>query len=214
MTSPIRQNLFERECDMPLLEARHLALLLLGLDASQPANALPEEHQENYRILHDAISRTIKATGMVSAPANKRMFYADEMFALAWRLIDDELTPPEIKARSLKAVMKLSRNSRGRKWLKTLGDDALPDLTASPQPSLRGMHKRDKARENTARLCWLLVQLLVDETDGRYGTSDKPASDRILRKLKELAQERELPSDGLGRGTFYEVLKMGREKEV
>ncbi len=46
MTSPIRQNLFERECDMPLLEARHLALLLLGLDASQPANALPEEHQE------------------------------------------------------------------------------------------------------------------------------------------------------------------------
>ena len=73
MTSPIRQNLFERECDMPLLEARHLALLLLGLDASQPANALPEEHQENYRILHDAISRTIKATGMVSAPANKRM---------------------------------------------------------------------------------------------------------------------------------------------
>ena len=115
MTSPIRQNLFERECDMPLLEARHLALLLLGLDASQPANALPEEHQENYRILHDAISRTIKATGMVSAPANKRMFYADEMFALAWRLIDDELTPPEIKARSLKAVMKLSRNSRGRR---------------------------------------------------------------------------------------------------
>ena len=65
MTSPIRQNLFERECDMPLLEARHLALLLLGLDASQPANALPEEHQENYRILHDAISRTIKATGMM-----------------------------------------------------------------------------------------------------------------------------------------------------
>ena len=109
MISPIRQNLFERECDMPLLEARHLALLLLGLDASQPANALPEEHQENYRILHDAISRTIKATGMVSAPANKRMFYADEMFALAWRLIDDELTPPEIKARSLKAVMKQSR---------------------------------------------------------------------------------------------------------
>lgn len=51
VTSPIRQNLFERECDMPLLEARHLALLLLGLDASQPANALPEEHQENYRIL-------------------------------------------------------------------------------------------------------------------------------------------------------------------
>ncbi|WP_368627218.1 hypothetical protein, partial [Salmonella enterica] len=144
MTSPIRQNLFERECDMPLLEARHLALLLLGLDASQPANALPEEHQENYRILHDAISRTIKATGMVSAPANKRMFYADEMFALAWRLIDDELTPSEVKDRSLKAVMKLSRNSRGRKWLKTLGDDALPDLTASTQPSLRGMHKRDK----------------------------------------------------------------------
>ena len=104
MTSPIRQNLFERECDMPLLEARHLALLLLGLDASQPANALPEEHQENYRILHDAISRTIKATGMVSAPANKRMFYADEMFALAWRLIDDELTPPEIKARSISAT--------------------------------------------------------------------------------------------------------------
>ena len=206
MTSPIRQNLFERECDMPLLEARHLALLLLGLDASQPANALPEEHQENYRILHDAISRTIKATGMVSAPANKRMFYADEMFALAWRLIDDELTPPEIKARSLKAVMKLSRNGRGRKWLKTLGDDA--------QPSQRGMYKRDKARENTARLCWLLVQLLVEETDGRYGTYDKPASDRILRKLKMLAQERELPSDGLGRGTFYEVLKMGRVKKV
>ncbi|EBR2719596.1 hypothetical protein IH572_25595, partial [Salmonella enterica subsp. enterica serovar Dublin] len=80
------------------------------------------------------------------------------------------------------------------------------------QPSLRGMHKRDKARENTARLCWLLVQLLVEETDGRYGTSDKPASDQILRKLKTLAKEQELPSDGLGRGTFYEVLKMEREK--
>lgn len=106
--------------------------------------------------------------------------------------------------------MKLSRNSRGRKWLKTLGDDALPDLTTSAQPSQRGMHKRDKARENTARLCWLMVQLLVEETDGRYGTSDKPASDGILRKLRALAQEREVPSDGLGRGTFYEVLNMGR----
>lgn len=74
---------------------------------------------------------------MVSAPANKRMFYADEMFALAWRLIDDELTPREVKDRSLKAVMKLSRNSRGRKWLKTLGDDALPDLAASTQPSCK-----------------------------------------------------------------------------
>ncbi len=39
------------------------------------------------------------------------------------------------------------------------------------------------------------------------------ASDQILRKLKALAQEQELPSDGLGRGTFYEVLKMGREEE-
>lgn len=214
MTSPIHQNPFARECEMPLLEARHLALLLLGLDASQPAKNLPEEHQENYRILHDAISRTIKATGMVSAPANKRMFYADEMFALAWRLIDDEITPPEVKDRSLKAVIKLSHNSRGRKWLKTLGDNALPDLTASALPSSRGWHKRDKARENTARLCWLLVQLLVEETQGRYGTSDKPASDRILRKLKALSLEQEQSSDGLGRGTFYEVLKMGREKEV
>ena len=68
MTSPIRQNLFERECDMPLLEARHLALLLLSLDASQPANALPEEHQENYRILHDAISRT----GMDASRSKRR----------------------------------------------------------------------------------------------------------------------------------------------
>ncbi|MBA3132747.1 hypothetical protein CBZ94_004805, partial [Salmonella enterica] len=63
-------------------------------------------------------------------------------------------------------------------------------------------------------LCWLLVQLLVEETDGRYGTSDKPASDRILRKLKTLAQKRELPSDGLGRGTFYEVLRIGRKRET
>ena len=127
MTSPIRQNLFERECDMPLLEARHIALLLSGLmlpnqqmpcrqntagELSYPARRHQPHHQSN---------------GHGQRPANKRMFYADEMFALAWRLIDDELTPPEIKARSLKAVTKLSRNSRGRKWLKTLGDDALPE---------------------------------------------------------------------------------------
>lgn len=105
--------------------------------------------------------------------------------------------------------MKLSRNSRGRKWRNSLGDNALPDITASAQLSLRGMHKRDKARENTARLCWLLVQ----ETDGHYGTSDKLASDRTLWKMKALAQEREFPPDELGRGTFYDVLKMGREKE-
>ncbi|OZT47754.1 hypothetical protein CH230_25385, partial [Salmonella enterica subsp. enterica serovar Heidelberg] len=70
--------------------------------------------------------------------------------------------------------------------------DALPDLTASTKPSLRGMHKRDKARENTARLWWLMVQLLVEETDGRYGTADKPAADQRLRKRKTLAKEQEL----------------------
>lgn len=135
---------------------------------------------------------------MVSAPANKRIFYADEIFALAWRLADDELTPQEVKKRSLKAVMKLSLNSRGRKWLKTLGDDELPDLTTYAQPS----QKRDKARDNNARLCWLLVQLFVEETDKFYGTFDKLASDRLLRKLKALVEEREVPLDGLGRGTF------------
>ncbi|HDI3032808.1 TPA: hypothetical protein PL572_001447 [Cronobacter turicensis] len=33
-----------------------------GLAVFQHANALANEHQENYRILHDAINHTIKAT--------------------------------------------------------------------------------------------------------------------------------------------------------
>ena len=36
--------------------------------------------------------------------------------------------------------------------------------------------------------------------------------DRNTRKLKTLAQRRGLSFDGLGRGTFYGVLKMGWEK--
>ncbi|WP_411900796.1 hypothetical protein, partial [Salmonella enterica] len=140
-------NRIGRGSGRPLVEARALALLLLGIDASQPANALPEEHEENYRILDDGNSRTINATGMVSAPANKRMFYAEEMFALAWRLIDDDLTPSELNDRSLKAVMKLSRNSRGRMWLNTHVDHAPPELKPSTTPSPRGKYNRDKSRE-------------------------------------------------------------------
>ena len=54
--------------------------------------------------------------------------------------------------------------------------------------------------------------LLLGEALDPFGMG---ADDDLVPVIgQELAQERELPSDGLGRGTFYEVLKMGREKEV
>lgn len=59
MVSPIRMSLIEQECAMALLEVRHLALLLLGLNPRLSGLSLPDEQRRFYRVLHDMISRTI-----------------------------------------------------------------------------------------------------------------------------------------------------------
>lgn len=214
MVSPIRMSLFEQECAMALLEVRHLALLLLGLNPRLSGLSLPDEQRRFYRVLHDMISRTIKNCVLASSPANKRLYPADEMFALGYPLIDDILTPQPVKERCHQAIIRLARQNSGRKYLKTIGGQQLLDMADPVLRSQRGMHNRDKARENTARLCWLLVQLLIAETNGRYGTAGRPSSDKIFQQLVAFALTNGISTEGISRTTFYETLRFGRKNDV
>ncbi len=51
----MRRTVCELGWVMWLQHGRESAVLVLGLDASQPATSLAEEHRENYRILHEYI---------------------------------------------------------------------------------------------------------------------------------------------------------------
>lgn len=136
------------------------------------------------------------------------------MFALGYRLIDDILTPQPVKERCHQAIIRLARQNNGRRFLRTIGGQQLLDMADPVIRSQRGMHNRDKARENTARLCWLLVQLLTAETDGRYGTAARPASDKIFQQLVALALVNGISTEGLSRTTFYETIRFARQSDI
>ncbi len=207
MISPVRQNIFERAASTPALSMRELALLLCGLDLRLQTAAIPENKREYYDIWLYQISRQIKAAGLQPQGKNKQLYPADEMFALAHLMTDETITPEPIRTRCLLAVTTIANQNLARSWLMRLGGPPLLELGLTLRRNQRGQYLKTTERENTDRLLFLLIMLLVKNSQGAYGTPESPHLADIWRDIQTLAEREGLPAEGLSRSTIYSKLK-------
>ena len=121
MISPIRQSLFERAANLPAVSARELALMLCGLEPHLTTAAIPDDKHEYYDIFLHQIIRQIKSAGCFPPGRNSQTHSADEMFALAYLMIDEEITPKPVQERCLRAVATIAKRNKARDLLMQLG---------------------------------------------------------------------------------------------
>lgn len=207
MISPIRQSLFERAANMPVLSARELALMLCGLEPHLTTAAIPEEKCQYYAIFLRQIIRQIKSANCFPPGKNSQLLPADEMFALAYLMADETITPDCIRERCLKAVTSIAKRNQAREWLMRLGGQELLEFGLTLRRNQRGQYRKTTEQENTDRLLYLLTILLVENTSGIYGSPDSPHLADIWRDLQALAEREGIAMAGLSRSTIYSKFK-------
>lgn len=153
------------------------------------------------------VSRQIKAAGLQSQDKSKQLYTADEMFALAHLMTDETITPEPIRTRCLQAVTTIANQNLARSWLMRLGGPPLLELGLTLRRNQRGQYRKTTERENTDRLLFLLIMLLVKNSQGAYGTPESPHLADIWRDIQTLAEHEGLPAEGLSRSTIYSKLK-------
>ncbi|MDR9890976.1 hypothetical protein O7047_12150 [Pseudenterobacter timonensis] len=207
MISPVRQNVFERAANTPALSARELALLLCGLDLRLKTAAIPDDLREYYDVWLYMVTRQIRAAGLQAQGKSRQLYPADEMFALAHLMTDEIITPGPIRVRCLQAVTTIASQNQARNWLMRLGGPPLLELGLTLRRNQRGQYRKTVEQENTDRLLFLLILLLVKNSRGSYGTPESPRLAGIWRDIRTLAECEGLPAEGLSRITIYGKLK-------
>ncbi|EGH2795746.1 hypothetical protein ID987_001645 [Salmonella enterica] len=207
MISPIRQSLFERAANLPAVSARELALMLCALEPHLTTAAIPDDKHEYYDIFLHQIIRQIKSAGCFPPGRNSQTHSADEMFALAYLMIDEEITPKPVQERCLRAVAAIAKRNKARDLLMQLGGQQLLECALELRRNQRGQYRKAAEQENTYRLLFLLLSLLVKNANGTYGTLDSPRLSNLYRDLQTLAEDEGFSSEGLSRATIYNKLK-------
>ena len=121
MISHIRLSLFERAANLPAVSARELALMLCGLEPHLTTAAIPDDKHEYYDIFLHQIIRQIKSAGCFPPGRNSQTHSADEMFALAYLMIDEEITPKPVQERCLRAVATIAKRNKAKNANGTYG---------------------------------------------------------------------------------------------
>lgn len=88
-----------------------------------------------------------------------------------------------------------------------LGGPPLLELGLTLRRNQRGQYRKTTERENTDRLLFLLIMLLVKNSQRAYGTPESPHLADIWRDIQTLAEREGLPAEGLSRSTIYSKLK-------
>ncbi|KMJ45312.1 hypothetical protein AB204_09575 [Xenorhabdus khoisanae] len=206
MVSFIKLGIFEREAKTPALNTRQLALLLCGLDPELKTQEIPTEMEKPYNIYYRHIGKWMNTSGLFRG-GNSSLHDADKMFALAYPMIDDDLTPQPIKDRCLRAVAIIASKNNGKETLLRLGGEELSIKGAELSKNQRGMHRKEDERANTDILLGLLVKLLAKKVGHSYGTIEKPQISTIYNELCKLADEEGIPLTGLSKSTIYAKIR-------
>ncbi|MGQ8887177.1 hypothetical protein [Serratia sp. TSA_105.2] len=205
MTSFIKLGIFEREAKTPELKVRQLALLLCGEDPETRNDDIPDDKIEAYGIYYRHISKWLSSSRLFRG-SNSSAHRADYMFALAYPLIDEDLTPEPIKKRCLDAVEFIAVRAKGKEILYALGGDELQQKGIELSKNKRGLHRKETERDNTEKLVAMLVKLLAKKVGGPYGTIEKPIISVLLADMEKLAKDNKLSMSGLARATVYKKI--------
>ncbi|MDC9616337.1 hypothetical protein PSI19_21330 [Xenorhabdus khoisanae] len=205
MVSFIKLGIFEREAKTPALNTRQLALLLCGLDPELRIQEIPSDMEKPYNIYYRHIGKWLNTSGLFRG-GNSSLHDADKMFALAYPMIDDDLTPQPIKDRCLKAVAIIASKNNGKETLLRLGGEELSAKGAELSKNQRGMHRKEDEKANTDVLLGLLVKLLSKKVGHSYGTVEKPQISTIHNDLCKLAEQEGISLNGLSKSTIYKKI--------
>ncbi|WP_411703543.1 hypothetical protein [Edaphovirga cremea] len=205
MVSFIKMGLFEREAKTPEINTKQLALLLCGLDPELKASEIPSKYSDAYGIFYRHISKWINASRLFQR-GNATPLRSDYMFALAYPLIDDEITPEPIQRRCLEAVAELAVRNGGKDALEKLGGKDLLAKGIELSKNQRGIHRKEDEKLNTEKLLGLLVKLISKKVGHSYGTSEKPVMSCIYNDLVKMAEDENISLDGLAKSTVYQKI--------
>ncbi|BCU88630.1 hypothetical protein KD5_01230 [Yersinia pseudotuberculosis] len=205
MTSFIKLGIFEREAKTPELNVRQLALLLCGENPDTRTAEIPDNKKEAYEIYHRHISKWSSSSKLFRG-GNATSQQSDYMFALAYPMIDDEITPEPIKRRCLEAVAHVAAKNGGKDHLFRMGGEELHLKGVELSRNQRGLHRKEDESENTEKLLGFLVKLLAKKVGHSYGSIDKPVISTIYNDLVKLAEEQGLSMSGISKSTVYKKI--------
>lgn len=201
MTSFRRLGVFEREAKAPTLNVKQLALLLCGLYPELRVDEIPEERKEDYDIYYRQIKKWFNSSGLFSGSVAVEQD-ADYMFALAYELIDDEITPEPIKERCLLAVTQIASQQKGKDILKRLGGVDLVSTGVELSKNKRGLHRKEDEEVNTYKLLGLTITLLANKVGGSFYDGNKITVSSIRNAIMKLSEDINLSKKGLSRATL------------
>ncbi|WP_100159938.1 MULTISPECIES: hypothetical protein [Proteus] len=201
MTSFRRLGVFEREAKAPTLNVKQLALLLCGLYPELRVDEIPEERKEDYDIYYRQIKKWFNSSGLFSGSVAVEQD-ADYMFALAYELIDDEITPEPIKERCLLAVTQIASQQKGKDILKRLGGADLVSTGVELSKNKRGLHRKEDEEVNTYKLLGLTITLLANKVGGSFYDGNKITVSSIRNAIMKLSEDINLSKKGLSRATL------------
>ena len=206
MTSFLKLGIFEREAKAPELNIKQLALLMCGVDPTVKTADIPEAKVEAYNIYYRQLSRWLSASKLFRG-GNSTAYPADYMFALAYPLIDEDITPQPIKDRCLAAVALIANQNKGKEHLYAMGGDELLQVGIALKSSKRGLHRKEDEKEYNDKLMGMLVKLIAHKIGHSFGTSKKPSISAILNELYKLADEEGISKTGLSKSAIYDKIR-------
>ncbi len=130
------------------------------------------------------------------------------MFALAYPMIDEDLTPQPIKDRCLKAVATIANKNNGKEILSKLGGEELLAKGVELNKNQRGMHRKEDERVNTEILLGLLVKLLAYLSFMEAYGFDRPLTlTKFGKSMPKVMQEyqKDYRKIRIKQGYFYNV---------
>lgn len=205
MTSFIKLGIFEREAKTPALNVKQLALLLCGEDPELKTAEIPSEKLEPYNIYYRHISKWMQSSKLFNG-GNSNVQPADYMFAMAYPMIDSEMTPEPIKKRCLRAVESIAIKNNGKEHLLKIGGKELYDIGVELSRNKRGAHRKIDEEENTLKLVGLLVRLLANKVGHAYLKNGEPAVSVIFKDIEALAKDEGISLRGLSKSTIYKKI--------
>lgn len=205
-----KMSVFERAAATnTALTIKDMALLLCGLDPEIKVADVPQDRIAPYEFFNRHMAKLIRYSLKTNnnGMRNSGPSYDSQlMFAMAYPLIDPDITPIVIQKKCLECVSHQAGSDEGKDLLIIFGGSELKKLGTALNKSKRGMHRKDDERDNSERLLGVLVKLLACKGGNKYGTSENPNISMIYNDMADLLALEEISITGLAKSTVSQKL--------
>lgn len=205
-----KMSVFERAAATnTAVTIKDMALLLCGIDPETKVSDIQQDKKKPYEFFNRHMTKLIKysvKTNNNSVRNGGPSYDSQLMFAMAYPLIDPEITPIVIQKKCLECISYQAGTEEGKDLLVIFGGSELQKLGTSLNRNKRGMHRKEDERDNSERLLGVLVKLLASKGGNKYGTSEKPNISMIYEDMANLLESEDIPISGLAKSTVSQKI--------